>query len=161
MGVVTQNTMDKITSLASFLSLFYVKNCCTASVIADAPIHDLELWNQFKYMKNTETSTLKLFPTLYLKFANSTQEKFERHLRCVSERHVVFLQFKEKLSAMEKTEMWRKVKSYRHKDNEGTVGEGIGKMPDLTSTTHLKDLIGADSHTLIRQSNDRKPTCHK
>ena len=43
MGFVTQNTMDKITSLTSFLSLFWVKNWCTASVIADAPIHNLEL----------------------------------------------------------------------------------------------------------------------
>ena len=82
--------MNKITSLASFLSLFYVKNWCTASDVADASIHHLELWNQFKSMKNTETKTLQLFPPLYLKFANSEQEKLERHLWYVSERHVVF-----------------------------------------------------------------------
>ena len=46
--------------------------------------------------------------------------------------------------------MWPKLKSYRHKDNEGTIGEGIVKIPDLTSITHLKDLIGADSHTLLK-----------
>ena len=46
--------------------------------------------------------------------------------------------------------MSRKIKSCRQKDNEGTVGEGIVKMPDLTSTTHSKDLIGADSHTLSK-----------
>ena len=34
-----------------FLSLFYVNNCCTASVVADPLIHDLELWNQFESMK--------------------------------------------------------------------------------------------------------------
>ena len=71
MGFVTQNKMDKITSLASFLSLLYLKNWCTASVIADAPpIHDLEKWNQFESIKNTETRTLKLFPPLDLKLAN-------------------------------------------------------------------------------------------
>ena len=80
MSFVTQNTMDKITSLASFLSVFYVKNWCTASLIADAPIHNLELWNQFESLKNTETRTLKLFLPLYLKFANSAQENLERHL---------------------------------------------------------------------------------
>ena len=82
--------MDKITSLASFLSLFYVKNWCTTSVVADASIHNLELWNQFEYMKSTETKTLNLFPPLHLKFANSAQEKLERHLWYVSERHIVF-----------------------------------------------------------------------
>ena len=46
--------------------------------------------------------------------------------------------------------MWQKLKSSRHKDNEGTIGEGIVKMPDLTTTTHLKDLIGTDSHTLLK-----------
>ena len=35
-------------------------------------------------------------------------------------------------------------------DNEGTIGEGIVKMPKMISTTHLKDLIGADSHTLLK-----------
>ena len=67
--------MDKITLMESFLSLFYVKNWCTVSVVADASIHNLELWNQFKSMKNTKTKTLKLFPPLYLKFANLAQEK--------------------------------------------------------------------------------------
>ena len=56
--------MDKITSLASFLSLFYVKNWCTVSVVLDASIHNLELWNQFKSMKNTETKTLKIVSTV-------------------------------------------------------------------------------------------------
>ena len=51
---------------------------------------------------------------------------------------------------MQKTKMRQKLKSYRHKDNEGTIGEGIVKIPDLTSTAHLKDLIGADSHTLLK-----------
>ena len=46
--------------------------------------------------------------------------------------------------------MWRKLKSCKHKDNKGTIVKGIVKMPDLTSTTHLKDLIGADSHTLLK-----------
>ena len=46
--------------------------------------------------------------------------------------------------------MWRKLKSCRHKDNEETVVEGIVKMQDLTSNTHLKDLVGADSHTLSK-----------
>ena len=101
--------MDKITSLASFLSLFYVKNWCTASVVADASIHNLELWNQFEYMKSTETKTLNLFPPLNLKFANSAQEKLEHHLWYVSERHIVFSLFSKKLSGMEKTEMWRKL----------------------------------------------------
>ena len=41
MGFVTQNTMDKITSLATFLSLLYLKNWCT--VITDVPIQYLEL----------------------------------------------------------------------------------------------------------------------
>ena len=118
--------------------------------MADAPIHNLELWNQFESMKYTETRTLNLFQLLFLKFANSAQEKLERHLWYVSERHVVFSLFNEKLSLMEKTEIWRKLKSCRHKDNEGTIVEGILKMPDLTSTTHLKDLIGADSHTLSK-----------
>ena len=77
--------------------------------------------------ENTETSTLKLFPPLYLKFANSAQERLDRHLWYVSERHVVFLLFSEKLSAMEKTEMWQKLKPYRPKDNKGTDGEGIVK----------------------------------
>ena len=101
--------MDKITSLASFFSLFYVKNCCSVSVVADASIHNLELWNPLKSMKNTETKTLELFPPLYLKFANSAQEKLERHLWYVSERHTVFSLFNKKLSMMEKTEMWRKL----------------------------------------------------
>ena len=121
------------------------------SYIADAPIHNLELWNQFESMKSTETRTLKLFPPLYLKLANSAQEELECHLWYVSERHVVFSLFSEKLSLMEKTEMWGKLKSCRHKDNEGTIAEGIAKMVDLTSTTHLKDLIGADSHTLLKR----------
>ena len=81
--------MGKVTSLASFLSLFYVKNWCTVSVVADASIHNLELWNPFKSMKHKK-KTLKLFPPLYLKFANSAQEKLERHLWYVSERHIVF-----------------------------------------------------------------------
>ena len=45
---------------------------------------------------------------------------------------------------MEKTKMWRKLKFYKHKDNKGAIVE----MPDLTSTTHLKDLIGADQGLL-------------
>ena len=110
----------------------------------------MEPWNQFKSIKNTETRTLKLFPPLYLKFANSAQEKLERQLWYVSETHVVFSLFSEKLSLIEKTEIWRKLKSCKHKDNEGTIVEGILKMPDLTSTTHLKDLIVADSHTLSK-----------
>ena len=142
--------MDKITSLASFLSLFYVKNWCTASVIANASIHALEMWNQFESMKNTQTSTLKLFPPLYQKFANSAQEKLERHLWYVSKRHVVFSLLSEKLSMIEKTKMWQKLQSYRQLDNEGTIGEGIVKMPKMISTMHLKDLIGADSHTLLK-----------
>ena len=113
-------------------------------------MHDLELWNQFESMKNTETRTLKMFPPLYLKFANSPQEKLERHLWYVSVRHVVFSLLSEKLSVMEKKEMWRKLKSYRRKDNEGTIGEGVVKMSDLTSTKHLKELIGANSHTLLK-----------
>ena len=113
MGLGTQNTMDKITSLASFLSLFYIKNWCTASVIANAPIHALELWNQIESMKNPQTSTLKLFPPLYRKFANSAQEKLERHLWYVSKKHVVFSLFSEKLSMIEKTKMWQKLQSYR------------------------------------------------
>ena len=46
--------------------------------------------------------------------------------------------------------MWRKLKSYRYEDNEGAIGEGFVKKPDLTSTTHLKDLIDADSHTRLK-----------
>ena len=46
--------------------------------------------------------------------------------------------------------MCQKLKSYRHKNNEGTISVGIVKMPDLTSTTHLKNLIIANSHTLLR-----------
>ena len=84
-------------------------------------------------MKNTETKTLKLFPPLYLKFANSAQEKLERHLWYVSVRHIIFSLFSKKLSVMEKTEMWKNC-----------------KMPDLTSTTHSKNLIVADSHTLLQ-----------
>ena len=96
MGFVTQDTMDKITSRSSFLSRFYVKNWCTSSATADALIHDLELWNQFESMKNTETKTLKLFPLLNLKFANLAQAKLERHLWYVSESHVVFSLFSKK-----------------------------------------------------------------
>ena len=106
MGFVTQNTMDKITFLAYFLSLFYLKNWCTASVIADAPTQYLELWNQFESMKSIDTQTLKVFSPLYLKFANLAREKLERHLWYVSERYAVFSLFSEKLSSMEKTEMW-------------------------------------------------------
>ena len=62
----------------------------------------------------------------------------------------MFSLFSEKTSMVEKTEMWRKLKSFKDKENEGTVGEGIVKMPNLTSATHLKDLIGADSHTLLK-----------
>ena len=40
MEFVTQNTMDGISSLASFLSPFYVKTWYTASDTTDAPIHD-------------------------------------------------------------------------------------------------------------------------
>ena len=110
-GFVTQNKIDKITSQASFLSLFYVKNWCTASVIADAPIHNSELWYQFKSIKNIETRTLKLLPPLHLKFANSAQEKLERHLWYALKRHIVFSLFTEKLSLMEKTEIWRRLNS--------------------------------------------------
>ena len=47
-------------------------------------------------MKNTKTRTLKLFPPLYVKFANAAQEKLERHFWYVSERHVVFYTIEQK-----------------------------------------------------------------
>ena len=50
----------------------------------------------------------------------------------------------------EKTELWQTLKSYRHKHSEGAIGEDIVKLPDLTSTPHLKDLFGANSHTLLK-----------
>ena len=101
------NGQNLFTGIFSFTILR--KNWCTASVIADTFIHNLELWNQFKSIKNTETKTLKLFQPLYLKFANSAQKKLERHLWYVFERHIGFSLFGEKLSVMEKTEMWKKL----------------------------------------------------
>ena len=149
-GFESLDVLDKITSLASFLALFYVKSWCNASLTTDAPVNDLELWNQFETIKKSDPRTIKSFPSLYSQFANSAQEKLERHLWYLAERHVVFSLFSEKTSMVEKTEMWRKLKSFKDKENEGTVGEGIVKMPNLTSATHLKDLIGADSHTLLK-----------
>ena len=73
----------------------------------------------------------------------------ERHLRYISERHVVFSLFSEKLLVMKKTEKCRKLKSHRHKDNKGTIGKDIVKMSDLTSTT-FERFDWADSQTLLK-----------
>ena len=79
-GFESLDVLDKITSLASFLALFYVKSWCNASLTTDAPVNDLELWNQFETIKKSDPRTIKSFPSLYSQFANSAQEKLERHL---------------------------------------------------------------------------------
>ena len=35
-------------------------------------------------------------------------------------------------------------------ENEGTIGEGMIRMLHLPSSTHLKELVDADSHTLFK-----------
>ena len=162
--------MDKITSLASFLSLFYVKNWCTASVVADASILNLEPWNQFKSMKTTETKTLKLFPPLYLKFAYSTQGKLEPHLWYVSERHIVFFHY-----LAISFQWWRKQKCGENcKNARFDLYHTFKKFDECRLSHTFKASSGCfqlywfASKSLVTkfwfcscQSNDRKPTCHK
>ena len=76
----SQNVLDKIFFFASFLSLFYVKSWCNASLTTGAPVNDLELRNQFETIKKLDLRTTKSFPILYVQFANSAQENLERHL---------------------------------------------------------------------------------
>ena len=58
--------------------------------------------------------------------------------------------FVKKRRQQKNIEIWRKPKPFKNKENEGAVSKGIVKMPNVTCTTHLKDLIGADSHTLLK-----------
>ena len=51
--LISEEKLNHICSLASFLSLYYVQYRCTAPFLADASVNDLELWKKFKSLKKT------------------------------------------------------------------------------------------------------------
>jgi len=48
--------------------------------------------------------------------------------------------------------MWKKCKKLKSNAVEGTVGQCLVQMPEISENTHLKDLIGTDSLAFFEQS---------
>lgn len=147
-GFASEKFLTEMLSLASFLALFYVKHWCTACQITNAAVNDLQLWKDLGMIKSSDQRTLKSYPTLYYDFAVSAQKKLQNHMWYLSERNVVFSLFSNQVSISEKVAIWRKLKDHKVKQNKGTVGKGLIKMPEIRHTTHIKDLIGQDSYAI-------------
>ena len=61
--------LDRIWSLAAFLTLFYVKHWFTAPKLVDAAVNDLELWNSFNDITMLSAKQLRGYPEFFQEMA--------------------------------------------------------------------------------------------
>ena len=84
--LVSEEKLNHICSLASFLALYYVEYWCVAPFLADTSVNDLELWKKFNSLKNISPKHQSLLPSKFMKFADAAKTKLNKHLWYLNER---------------------------------------------------------------------------
>jgi len=103
--LVSEDKLNLICFLASFHSLLYVQDWCTAPFLTDTAVNDLELWEKLACIQKISSKHQHSLPPKFLELAQAAQNKFSNYLWYLIERNVVFLFFIDKVTLKEKTEM--------------------------------------------------------
>ena len=113
---IDDTLFTKIKALASFLAIYYVKEWCTCTSAADAPINDLAFYKRFSLdLAKVKKSPTK-FPAMYSQF--------------LSQRLVIIGIFSNQMHLTDKVKVWKALKKMRPSSNsvkstKGTVGNGL------------------------------------
>ena len=142
--------LDRIWSLAAFLSLYYVRYWFLSPNLADAAVNDLEMWNNLNDIMLLSSQHIRNYPCHFKEMAAAAQQKLNNHLWFLTERHIIFALASDRVSIAVKTQMINKLRSFRLSSTPAAViGNGLVQMPVLQKSTRLPDLIGPDSFSFF------------
>ena len=149
-GFTQCSYLDNIYSLASFLTIFYVKYWFKSPNTFDAAVNDLEMWNAINEVIHASQGEISTYPNLFYDMSVAAQNKLNSHLWYLTERHVVLAFASDRVPLTTKVQMWKKLQSYRSSCKRAVIGKGLVQMPVLKKSTRLPDLIGSDSFELFK-----------
>ena len=129
------NTIQKLERMNKFNALFYVNKWLSASVGADAPFNDLQLWHELNEYRKHDASV-----------ANAAINAMERHLWYLTEECAVFSVFSHRVSDAERQQLARQL-SRTPRPKAFTKGQP--RFPILNNSTRLVHLIGPGSWFLF------------
>jgi hypothetical protein len=132
--------MDKLRRVCLFNALFYVKAWLSARSAADAPVNDLQLWNDLMWYKNFDPTVAQVAITA-----------LNIHLWYLTEEIAPFALFSTLLSDTDKKKIIRQLLRHEN-DTSSRLETGVPIFPQLStsSPTYLSSLIGTNSWQLFR-----------
>ena len=105
--------LEKIHNLATFLAIFYSKSWLTAANTRDAPSNNLELLRKLSDTEERIDKNSKQWPSFFLQFVQNAHEKLENQLWDLSKRLVFFSLFSDNISQSEKQLIRRAMIKYQ------------------------------------------------
>jgi hypothetical protein len=131
-----QTKMDSLHRICLFNALLHVKFWLSATSAVDAPVNDLQFWNDLKWFR-------KVDPVV----ADAALTALNRHLWYLTEEITPLALFSNLVSDAEKKQIARQL--LRMKD-DAPLQLGVPTFPELASTTKLSSLIGKQSWLLFQ-----------
>lgn len=141
-----EEQLQSITSLASYLSIFYTKTWLTSTSAADAPLNDLRLIKKLAQVKQSVDNNRDRWPDNFFSFVNAAQEKLNSHLWYLSERLVPMALFSSNADVGELSSMRRSMLKFESTANN-EMDKSMQQMPASFNMKNkqLKDFVGNDS----------------
>lgn len=149
--------IEKITSLALFLCLFYSKSWLCAASRTDAPKMDLMLIKDLQKVINIPEK----YPKYFGEFADKVQTKFADHLWYLSERLVPLCLFSDLTTVQEKQSVRQALLKFQGMDTSRNMLMPCFSL-SASSKYQLKDFVGPDSWTffqLLSKSSSQTQGC--
>ena len=145
-NIYTPEQLEEIVSLATFLSIFYVKPWLTCTSADNAPYNDLELIKKFLKIEAIVSKDKKSWPPKFLSLVTPARQKLENHLWYLSERLVPLAIFSDYVLPADKKKMKEALLKY-----QGPAENTVQEMPhpNKLETKFLENFIGNDSWTLF------------
>jgi hypothetical protein len=136
-----QVKIDKLHRICLFNALIYIRAWLSATSARDAPVNDLQLWNDLNKYSQVDPGV-----------ADAARTALQRHLWYVTEELAPFALFSPLVSDSDKKEIVQQL--MKSKDDAPLV-RGVPKFPNLIASTTVPSLIGRNSWLLFNrlQSN--------
>ena len=136
--------LENVSTLALFLSIYYVTPWLCCAIASEPPKMDLMLFKKFQRVIDNH----KKYPKRFQEFSVLCQSKLKNHLWYLSERLVPLYIFSENTTSIEKKSIQQALLKF---ENHNSSTEMC--MPDFESKAftsfQLKDFVGADSWTFL------------
>lgn len=130
-----QETLAKLERLNRFLALFYTPVWMSATSAADAPVRDLQLYQDMLRYKKTDSEVAK-----------AVLEKLENHRWYLTQEVVPFALCSSMLNNKQKQDLAAQLHATEKPDS---FRQGKPVFQRITANTTLVDLVGPESHFLL------------